>query len=116
MGRPARLCSCGAIVAHGVLCDCQRASTRARNRRHDARRPSSRERGYNREWEKARAEFLRHHQDCAFCGAPANVVDHKIAHRGDQTLFWNPANWQALCTPCHNRVKQRQERAEASDA
>ncbi|MCA0996301.1 HNH endonuclease signature motif containing protein [Alloyangia pacifica] len=43
------------------------------------------------------------------CCAPATVVDHIIAHRGDMTLFWDKANWQPLCKSCHNREKQRQE-------
>jgi len=41
---------------------------------------------------------------------PATVVDHIIPHRGDQKLFWDTANWQALCKPHHDRDKQREER------
>ncbi|WP_425373960.1 hypothetical protein [Phyllobacterium bourgognense] len=26
-------------------------------------------------------------------------------------MFWNRANWQPLCLPCHNSIKQRQERS-----
>ena len=40
----------------------------------------------------------------------ATVVDHKIPHKGDQRLFWDPANWQSLCKPHHDRDKQREER------
>lgn len=40
----------------------------------------------------------------------AKVVDHIIPHKGDQTLFWDKANWQSLCAPHHNRDKQREER------
>lgn len=116
MTRPARLCNCGEIVPHGVICACQREATRARNRRHDARRPSSRERGYTRQWEKARLDFLRHHPFCAMCGNPSGVVDHVTPHRGDEALFWDWSNWQALCAPCHNRHKQRLERAAAAQA
>nr|WP_307877464.1 MULTISPECIES: HNH endonuclease [unclassified Rhizobium] len=43
------------------------------------------------------------------CNGHASVVDHIIPHRGDQALFWHHANWQPLCAPCHNSVKQRQE-------
>ncbi|WP_231555339.1 HNH endonuclease [Paracoccus sanguinis] len=43
------------------------------------------------------------------CGNPADVVDHITPHRGDEALFWNWSNWQALCAPCHNRHKQRAE-------
>jgi 5-methylcytosine-specific restriction protein A len=38
------------------------------------------------------------------------VVDHIIPHRGNRELFWDTENWQALCTPCHNR-KTKQEAA-----
>ncbi|WP_180573084.1 HNH endonuclease signature motif containing protein [Agrobacterium vitis] len=113
MSKPPRICSCGRVVAHGVLCECQRAQTRERNQRHDARRASARERGYDHQWRKARIEYLASHPYCAMsgCGKPASVVDHIIPHRGDKNLFWSRTNWQPLCAPCHNSIKQRQERA-----
>ena len=33
----------------------------------------------------------------------ATVVDHIIPHRGDQKLFWDQNNWQALCKSCHDK-------------
>lgn len=111
MPRPPHACTCGRIVSHGALCACQRQATRARNRRHDANRPTARQRGYTGAWQKARAEFLAYHPSCACCAYPATVVDHIIPHRGDMTLFWDKSNWQALCRPCHDRHKQRLERA-----
>ncbi|MBL4917456.1 HNH endonuclease [Szabonella alba] len=111
MSKPPRLCSCGEIVPAGSLCACQIEATRARNRRHDARRPNSRQRGYTRQWEALRAEFLRLHPACAFCGSPAEHVDHIKRHRGDAALVLNWNNLQSLCAHCHNCVKQRQERA-----
>lgn len=110
MSRPPRLCSCGNIVAHGVRCECQRLQDRQRNARHDRRRPPARERGYDHEWRKARLAYLAEHPHCRMCNAPATTVDHIIRHRGDRALFWNRANWQPLCAPCHNRIKQRMER------
>ena len=111
MPRPPHACACGRIVRHGTLCECQREATRARNARHDARRPSARQRGYTAAWEAARLEFLAYHPACACCRAPATVVDHVKPHRGDMRLFWDRENWQPLCAPCHNRIKQRLERA-----
>lgn len=111
MPRPPHLCTCGRIVPHGKRCVCQINSTRARNRRHDANRPTAAQRGYNGEWRKARADYLAKHPTCAMCSAPATVVDHITPHRGDAALFWAKTNWQALCTSCHNRHKQRQERS-----
>jgi len=34
----------------------------------------------------------------------ANVVDHKVPHDGNYTLFWDELNWQAVCDTCHNSV------------
>lgn len=39
------------------------------------------------------------------------VADHKKPHRGDEVLFWDENNLQALCKPCHDKAKQRSERA-----
>lgn len=111
MARPPRLCSCGQIVPADQLCACQVMAMRARKKRYDQNRPSSSARGYTGEWRKARAEFLRQHPFCAMCGCPSSLVDHITPHRGDKALFWNWNNWQALCTSCHSRHKQRQERA-----
>lgn len=65
-------------------------------------------RGYNAEWRKARAAFLKRHPLCVECQregklTPATVVEHIIPHRGDPQLFWDEGNWQALCKGCHDR-------------
>jgi hypothetical protein len=41
--------------------------------------------------------------------APATVVHHKQPHKGNYDLFWNEDNWEAVCAPCHNGIKQMQE-------
>jgi len=33
---------------------------------------------------------------------PATVVDHVIPHRGNQDIFWDQSNWQAMSKPCHD--------------
>lgn len=38
------------------------------------------------------------------------VVDHKTPHRGDEALFWEPANLQAVSKAYHDRDKQSIER------
>ena len=35
------------------------------------------------------------------------LLDHIIPHRGDQKLFWDEGNWQALCKACHDRKTGR---------
>lgn len=57
------------------------------------------------EWLKARREFLALHPWCKTCGSKANTVDHTIPHRGDMAVFWNKAQWQPLCFPCHQRKR-----------
>lgn len=108
--RPPRLCSCGRVVSAGLRCECQKKADAERKARHDQKRPSARERGYDARWDKARAGYLAKHTRCVKCGEPANVVDHIVPHRGDNRLFWSSANWQPLCTACHSSIKQREER------
>ena len=64
-------------------------------------------RGYN-------YKFLSDNPLCCYCErtgrtTAANVVDHIIPHRGDQSLFWNESNWQPLCKPCHDSTKAKEE-------
>ena len=80
---------------------------------HKDDRVSSGRRGYNSKWQTAREKFLAKHPLCVECYkkgvyVKATVVDHVVAHRGDQMLFWDESNWQALCKPCHDR-KTRSE-------
>jgi 5-methylcytosine-specific restriction protein A len=75
---------------------------------------TSTQRGYGYKWQKARERYLLDHPLCVYCDrhgltAAASVVDHKIPHRGDQDLFWDEANWQSWCKPCHDSVKQAEE-------
>lgn len=39
------------------------------------------------------------------------VADHVRPHRGNPELFWDYNNLQCLCKQCHDRDKQREERA-----
>jgi 5-methylcytosine-specific restriction enzyme A len=69
---------------------------------------SASRRGYNSLWCTRRERFLLDHPLCAECRTAgqitsATVVDHIIPHKGDQKLFWDESNWQALYKPCHDR-------------
>lgn len=77
---------------------------------YEERRATSRQRGYDGRWAKARFTYLAHHPLCAMCGDPATVVDHIVPHEGDQARFWDVTNWQPLCKPCHDGPKQRADR------
>ena len=75
---------------------------------------TSGQRGYNYRWQQARERFLRAHPLCLYCEregriTAATVVDHRIPHRGDERLFWDESNWQALCAAHHSSEKQREE-------
>lgn len=75
---------------------------------------SASRRGYGRRWQKASRAFLQSHPLCAKCMKEgryvrATVVDHIIAHRGDQKLFWDQSNWQALCKMHHDQKTGRED-------
>jgi len=61
-------------------------------------------------WRALRADLLRD-ATCAApgCKSPAAVVDHIVAHHGDQLLFFDRANLQALCKRCHDRKTVQQD-------
>ncbi|MFZ1428552.1 MAG: HNH endonuclease signature motif containing protein [Geminicoccaceae bacterium] len=69
----------------------------------------------NNRWRRLRAAHLAAHPFCAMCRkqgrvTPATVADHVKPHRGDPTLFWDPANLASLCQTHHSAAKQREER------
>lgn len=116
-------CPCGVVTPAGILCPC-RARTRAASKaRADVRRPNAAARGYGPKWTAARRDYLAEHPQCVRCQAPSTTVDHVIPHRiaiakteGERAtalkLFWRRSNWQPLCTTCHNRSKQAEERGQ----
>ena len=71
-------------------------------------------RGYGSRWQKASRRYLAANPLCAQCMKEgryvrATVVDHIVPHRGDQKLFWDENNWQALCKRCHDRKTGRED-------
>ncbi len=78
-------------------------------------RRSSTERGYGPKWQRARKQYLKAHPLCVRCKADgkmvrATVVDHIVPHRGDEKLFWDESNWQALCKRCHDTKTMTEDR------
>ena len=68
-----------------------------------------------RRWRRERRAYLARNPLCVMCEAVgktslATTVDHVVPHRGDETLFWNQDNWQALCKRHHDRDKQQDEK------
>ena len=83
------------------------------------KRKSAAARGYGRRWQWASKAFLDQNPLCGQRAGglqpvmsechdkgyttQATLVDHVIPHRGDMGLFWDQANWQAMCATCHGR-------------
>ncbi len=67
-----------------------------------------------REWRQLKKAQLQRQPLCEMeHGArvePATVVNHRIPHKGDRALFFDPANLQSLCKPHHDGPIQRTER------
>ena len=66
-------------------------------------------------WKRARATQLRKHPLCEMCEqqgilTPATVVNHRKPHRGDVTLFLDPANHESTCKTHHDSAIQSHER------
>lgn len=102
---PCRHRGCRALVRDGSgYCEAHR---KVRQAEVDERRGSAASRGYGAKWRAYREKYLRAHPLCRVCQGKgfvvaATVVDHVEPHRGDHRLFWNPANHQPLCGPCHS--------------
>lgn len=72
-----------------------------------AKRPSWQKIYHTARWRKTRELFLQDHPFCEECHRNgditlANVVDHKIPHRGNERLAWDVNNFAALCQSCHS--------------
>jgi 5-methylcytosine-specific restriction protein A len=92
----------------------------AHTRRKEADRGSSHARGYDADWHRTRARYLRDHQVCENCGATAETsghpleVDHidglgPLGPRGH-----DPANLQTLCRSCHQTKTAHQARTKGT--
>lgn len=111
--RPCSYPGCGRLSDTGR---CER-HRRAEEKEHDRRRGGSTARLYDYRWQKASKAFLRDHPLCQ-CGdcqegvlrtLASTVVDHRIPHRGNQALFWDRTNWQAMAKQCHDLKTARED-------
>ena len=106
---PARFCihpGCRAIVRGASRCE---KHAQAKAQASNAARPAYHAWYKGPGWKRERRAFLLAHPQCVACGAPASEVDHIRPHRGDAALFWDAANWQPLCLPCHSRKTTRED-------
>lgn len=66
-------------------------------------------------WKTLRRAQLTKEPLCARClergrTVAATVAHHKVAHKGDPALFFDPANLASSCKDCHDVDEQRIER------
>jgi len=81
--------------------------TKQLRRESDARRGSAAARGYGAKWRAFRLSYLQRNSLCRICLdagvlVPASVVDHIVAHKGNEALFWSESNLRPLCKECHD--------------
>lgn len=60
-------------------------------------------------WNKACEQYLSTNHFCDECDkrgyiVPAEHVRHIRNPKGNQALFWDMNNWQAVCITCHRRL------------
>jgi len=84
------------------------------HQRYDQHRESAAKRGYDHKWRQARITYLKRNPLCVQCMkegkvVAATVVDHIIAHKGNQRLFWDKSNWQPLCKLHHDQKTVRED-------
>lgn len=68
-------------------------------------------------WRELRTAWLSAHPLCqcpacqegAIRTTAATVVDHIRPHRGDERLFFDPANLMSMAKPCHDRKTATQD-------
>lgn len=111
--RPCKRCRQATLNPSGYCdaCEVKRKKTGAIV---DRRRGTSAQRGYTSRWRKLRGSFIAQNPLCAECQRmgkikPATDVDHIIPHRGDEKLFYDWANLQALCHKCHSRKTAKED-------
>jgi 5-methylcytosine-specific restriction protein A len=108
---PPKHCPAGHPPFTGRRCPVCSAAVKARA---EAARPSARARGYDSKWSRESKVFLARPENryCACgCGQVAEMVDHKVAHKGDMRLFWDRSNWQPMTRRCNSRKAVREEGA-----
>lgn len=101
--RPCTYMGCSALVNSG-RCDKHK---HVETKRHDERRGTAAQRGYDARWQRYRKQYLHENPWCCMCNdngliVPAIIVDHRMPVSGpNDPLFWDTNNHQGLCDDCH---------------
>ena len=87
---------CGVLTDGKTRCS---ACTRARQRRRDAMRGSSAQRGYDAQYYRNRERVLASSPACVYCGRQADTVDHVLPVRLGGTSILD--NLVPACRRCN---------------
>jgi 5-methylcytosine-specific restriction protein A len=87
------------------------ANERERKREQSKTRPSSKARGYDKDWQQFRIAFLRIRPRCCEPGCPllATEVDHIRSVRERPDLRLDPSNCRSLCKSHHSARTAREQ-------
>jgi|ADurb_H2B_02_Slu_FD_contig_31_4960_length_550_multi_3_in_0_out_0_2 5-methylcytosine-specific restriction protein A len=77
------------------------------NRKPDVYRPNAHKRGYDRHWQKVRANKVRQSPLCEQCLAVGLTVRvDEVHHKDGNPMNNEPDNLESLCRPCHEKTKR----------
>jgi 5-methylcytosine-specific restriction protein A len=107
--KPCARPGCSVLVIRGYCPAHQQQRDSSRWEALDRWRGSSRERGYDRNWERFRKWYLARHPACYDCGRLATEVHHKLKVKDHPELKLVEANCMALCKTCHTKRTARGE-------
>ncbi len=100
---------CPGRATHSGMC---KQHDLQRRRHYDRQRPTAAQRGYNGEWQRTRAAFLKAHPTCCVCDQPATQVDHITPRReGGSKTDWT--NLRPYCHRHHSMKTARQDNPQA---
>ena len=92
---------CGVVGCGGVsrfpFCDAHHHLRRSRRRSGTPRRA-----GYDKEWKRFSAWFLKQNPRCVHCPEPATIVHHIDGKGPRGPKGYDPENLLPLCRSCHS--------------
>ena len=98
---PCRKYGCRYYQTNGGYCDEHQGLVKRIDYREAANK-----RGYDNNWTKFRAMYLRQHPVCNRCNRPASVPHH-VVHLDNGGAKYDEDNLEPLCRECHEREHGR---------
>jgi len=111
--RPCRHIGCTALTTEGY-CEAHLKIQQEKRKEQYKNRPAYHSWYSTTRWKALRIQYLKAHPLCVECLKadriqPSTVVDHKRPHRGNQVLFWDLNNFEALCKKCHDLKTNKED-------